>query len=476
MSAVHASPYSGTWYSGNREELTSLIGELFERSEARTGPCVLGGARGFVVPHAGLVYSGAVAAAAYRYVERMRPARVIILGFSHRGSAPGPLIPLVDAIRTPLGEVRIDGDLRSKLVDSGRFHAVSEQTVCDHSVEIQLPLLQKAVPDALVTPVYTGLLDSAARRAAAEALAGVLEPGTLLLASSDFTHYGREFGYQPFPSDSRVADNLSKLDHSLIDAAGSIDARLFLGSLREVSSTLCGSAPIALLLETLSALGDDFYQETLDYQASGEITGDYRHSVSYSALGYFPWESFPLNPEDQGLLLESARATLGGLLDTGERRPVYPVRHTPGLSRRTGVFVSIHANGELRGCVGGRSGVERLFSGVPEMALSAALDDSRFRQLGRDEPGIEIEISVLGPFRRIAGAGGFRLGEHGAWLEAGSRRGLLLPQVAEDRRWMREEFLDALAHKAGLRRGAWREPSARLSVFRAQVFGGDLLS
>jgi MEMO1 family protein len=469
--ATHHSPYSGTWYPGDSSELRDLLAGLFESSERRIGSCLLPGGAAFVVPHAGLIYSGAVAAAAYRHFTEQRPERVIILGFSHQGSPPGIGIPDAEAYRTPLGEIAVDRECADRLAEHREFRPMPESRLCDHSVEIQLPLLQKAAPDARIVPLYVSSLDSNRRASAARALAGMMGSGTALLASSDFTHYGKAFHFQPFPDDPRVAGRLEDLDKSVAGAAGSLNAGVFLDALRETKATVCGSQPIALLLETMKVLqnGEEYFQELLDYQTSGEITGDFSHSVSYAALGYFPYSSFELSGEERDLLLTSARRTLEQYQKTGTRVAVPPERQTPALARRTAAFVSLHKHGELRGCVGTASAMEPLSKAVPEMTLAAALEDTRFEPVARTETGIDIEVSVLSPMKRIAGRHDFRVNVHGALLESGFRRGLLLPQVATERNWTAEQFFEALARKSGVKLAIYDDPSTRLHVFRAQL-------
>jgi AmmeMemoRadiSam system protein A len=351
---------------------------------------------------------------------------------------------------------------------------VDEGEVCDHSVEIQLPLLQKAAPVAAVVPLYVGAMNETRRLAVARRVAAVLGPGDVLLASSDFTHYGRGFGYLPFPAGPDVALRLNQLDESAIEAAGSLDATLFLDAMRELEATVCGQAPIALLLETLALLGgEEIYQQTLDYRTSGEITGDFHHSVSYAALGYFRADSFELDAPAQAALLASARATLQRLNATGERRPIPPAEPLAAeLARRCAVFVSLHQRGELFGCIGTRSVDAPLAETVPDLALSAALDDPRFPVRVNIPDDLDIEISVLTPLKRIRDWKSFRIGRHGAYLQHQTRAALLLPQVANCG-YDATRFLEALSKKAGLGRAAYREASSRLFVFRAQVFSGS---
>ncbi len=473
MSSVarHQSPYSGSWYPPDSAKLTELLDKLFAESEARTGASILPGPAGFVVPHAGLVYSGRVAASVYRHLRQERPRRLILMGFSHRGAPSGVWIPELDAYRTPLGEVPIDRHAVKELTAGGVFRPMREDALCDHSVEIQLPLLQRAAPGLAVVPVYVSALGPRDRQEAARILAGMMEPGTVALASSDFTHYGRSFGYQPFPHDEQTPFRLRQLDEGFIEAAGSLDADRLVRTLKSEAATVCGREPIALLLAALAARpdGEDIFQLTLDYETSGDITGDYAHCVSYAALGYFPWASFLLDEADGQLLLESARNTLRHYQETGEALPQGPVRMTAALERKAGAFVTLHKNGQLRGCVGRCAAVEPLGKVIPEMTLAAALEDTRFEPVRPDEKGIELEISVLSPMKLLADRSRFRVGRDGGYLKCSGLSGLLLPQVGEERNWSTEEFLTALARKARLPKEVYNDPEARLYVFRAQV-------
>jgi AmmeMemoRadiSam system protein B/AmmeMemoRadiSam system protein A len=451
--------------------LEALLERLFDSSLKRTGPGLLPRPLAFVVPHAGLAYSGTVAASAYRYLQSAKPERIFILGFTHRGGGPGVSIPDIGAFETPLGEVKVDRAAALELASGGQFAMIAESEVCDHSVEIQLPLLQKAVAGAAVVPLYVGPLDDTERRAAARVLARHVRPGDVLLASSDLTHYGRSFGYQPFPAGPGVGRRLFLLDSRVIDAAGSLDPTLFLDTLRELESTVCGYEPIALLLDTLGFLaGEDVFQQTLDYQTSADLTGDFEHVVSYGSLGYFHADSFRLDEEAREALLASARATLRHLCATGERKAIPPPAASPLLMRRAAVFVSLHQGGELFGCVGVPTAGMPLAEAVPELTLAAALDDPRFARRDSVPDGLDIEISVLTPMKRIRDWRSFQIGRHGACLELGARSGLLLPQVAGDGAYTQTGFLEALSRKAGLRPDAYRDPQARLSVFLAQVF------
>jgi MEMO1 family protein len=466
MIPVHRSPYAGDWYPAEASALERLIQDAFESSSQRTGPFLFPNGLGFIVPHAGPKYSGTVAAAAYRALKQQKPESVVVLAFPHRGGLRGVAAPDVDVVATPLGEVRVEREF------SAGFPAMEEARVCDHSFEIQLPFLQKAVPGARITPLYVGEMDAGQRSAAADRLAAAWRPGVVFVASSDFTHYGRNFGHVPFPHDSAVKERLRGLDQEYIEAAGSLDSGLFLKTLVEHRATVCGTEPIALLLEVMRRLGgEEIYQTTLDYQTSGEITGDFRHSVSYAALGYYPRASFDLDQADREALLASAEETLTRLRETDERQASTARHGSEALTARRGMFASLHQGGQLLGCVGNVVGRSPLAEEAAELTLSAALDDPRFRPAAEAEGPIDIEISVLTPLRRMASRERFCPGRHGAFLRLGESAGLLLPQVATEYGWNAEEFLRALARKSGLRPKALEDPKARLYQFGAQVFG-----
>jgi hypothetical protein len=320
--------------------------------------------------------------------------------------------------------------------------------------------------------MYVGRMDDSDRVEAAHELASVLDSTTILIASSDFTHYGKRFYYQPFPSDTRVGDRLRGLDQAVIEAAGTLVPGFFFEELRRTGCTLCGYHPIGMLLDVLhSRHGSEMFQQRLDYQTSGEITGDYEMSVSYAALAYFPTESYAIPLQDQRALVAAAREVLQTIEQTGESGPV-SVPYTTSLDRRTGAFVSLHLGSRLLGCVGCRAGQQPLSSTIPELTAIAALDDPRAAGRNWSSPEVEIEISLLTPMKRVQGPEGLRPGEHGGYVESGACRALLLPQVASRLPYStREGFLRALAHKAGLTAKIYGEPETRLYVFRTHVFG-----
>jgi AmmeMemoRadiSam system protein A len=144
---------------------------------------------------------------------------------------------------------------------------------------------------------------------------------------------------------------------------------------------------------------------------------------------------------------------------------------TGALSDSAGAFVTLRMNHDLRGCIGYLESSDPLSSVIDEVSEKAAFEDPRFPPLTPGEfPRMRVEISVLSPMQRISSINEITIGTHGLLLEQGWHRGLLLPQVATEFGWGREEFLENVARKAGLPKTAWRDDKSKISIFSAEVF------
>ncbi len=193
---------------------------------------------------------------------------------------------------------------------------------------------------------------------------------------------------------------------------------------------------------------------------------------SHPCFGYVTFEfclsASMVTDEEQRLLLAIARGAIASALENRPAPRAAPV--TGRLSRPGGAFVTIRLGGRLRGCIGYIESPLPLANVVAEVAVKSALEDPRFPPLRVNElEEASLEVSVLSPMQPVEDAGDIRIGVHGLLLESGGRRGLFLPQVPIEEGWNREEFLENLCRKAGLKTGAWKEPGARLSMFTAEV-------
>ena len=177
---------------------------------------------------------------------------------------------------------------------------------------------------------------------------------------------------------------------------------------------------------------------------------------------------FQLSDSDQAQLLRVARESVLAYLSG--RAPRLPVL-TGALADTRGVFVSIHQNGELRGCIGNIHPTSPLYRTAGDCAISAAVGDPRFVPITLDElPRVHFEISVLSPMEKVEKVDHIEIGKHGLFISKRSARGLLLPQVAQHYGWDRERFLAETCRKAGLSPEDWKSDTG-IFRFTAHVFG-----
>ncbi len=179
---------------------------------------------------------------------------------------------------------------------------------------------------------------------------------------------------------------------------------------------------------------------------------------------------FTFSVEEKSALLRIARESVTAVISGKEYLPPEPVE--PRLRQKAGAFVTLHLHDELRGCIGLIEAYLPLYETVSEMAAKAAVADPRFDSVtGPEIDQIDIEISVLSPLKRVAVPQEVVIGKHGVLIEKGYYRGLLLPQVATENGWDREQFLQYVCMKAGLGKDDYKESGSKIFVFTAEVFG-----
>lgn len=282
MNGVRRSSLAGSWYPADPVELRSLVDRLLTEAPEQMEPA----ATAFIVPHAGYRYSGSVAAAAYRLVQERRPRRVVVLAPCHRVSFHGLAVPDLAGFETPLGIVRVD-EVTMRLAAAEIVGLSTSPFEGEHSFEIQLPFLQRTAPDARVVPILFGSLRRRDDAKVGPVLSQLADRETLFLISSDLTHYGWRFGYEPFPATSaeQVSARLGELDTAAIETILSGDAEAFRSFLDRTGDTICGRVPVAAFLATL---GHGAHGRLLEYRTSLDVTGDYEHSVSYASIALTP--------------------------------------------------------------------------------------------------------------------------------------------------------------------------------------------
>jgi AmmeMemoRadiSam system protein A/AmmeMemoRadiSam system protein B len=399
-------------------------------------------------------------------------------------------VPDVTHFSTPLGEVPLDREFIHALVKNKFVVRNSPYHDFEHSVQIQLPLLQYTLEKFTLVPIIVGQTDRKTIAEAAAALLALVDDSTLVIASSDFTHYGKDYGYVPFTDD--IPESLSKLDMGAFDLIKKKDPAGFLDYCDKTGDTICGKYPVAILLSMLPA-GSEV--SLLNYTTSGKITGSYTASVSYiSASVTGSWGGRPaaaaaktpdaakspdsaqseLSDQDKKDLLKLARKTLELYLKTKKIPSAEDtgVKITPAMKKVMGAFVTLHdSRGELRGCIGEIRPSRPLFEAVMAHAVNAGVRDYRFSPVTPDElASLDFEISALTPPAPVASYKDIVIGRHGMTLSKDGRSAVFLPQVAPEQGWTLEETLKHLSVKAGLRPDDWKD-GAFFTVFEAIVFG-----
>lgn len=272
---------SGSWYPRDREELTGLVDGLLDSAAARAEE-PHGSVGSLISPHAGFAYSGAVAAAAFVTLRGQSFDRVVLVGPSHYFGFEGAAIPdAATAYRTPIGDVPIDREALVTLRKAKGFRADDRLFEPEHALEAELPFLQRVIPpDVPVVPVLMGgRATQHDARCVADGLARLLGPTTLVVASSDFTHFGPRFEYVPFDAD--IPARIRALDFGAVATIEAGDAEGFARYVATTGATICGHRAIEVLL---LLLGGKAGAKLVQYDTSGRLSGTWDNSVSYAAM------------------------------------------------------------------------------------------------------------------------------------------------------------------------------------------------
>ena len=484
--AVRPPAVAGSFYPGDADALRSQVEALLEDARAGSEGSP---ARALVVPHAGYTFSGPTAAIAFARLPKEGIRRVILLGPSHHVSFSGGALPALGltAFETPLGKMPLDLDAIETLRGHRRFAGPTKAHGPEHSLEVELPFLQVLAPKAKLVPIAVGAdTDLEACTEIAKALSPLLDDGTVVIASSDFTHHGRRYGWSPYDGPD-LAETLLRVGQQTADRAAAMDPRGFLKQIEVSGDTVCGVRPVgiltALLAHAFTGTGN-----VLEVTTSGHVSGSFDLSVTYAAIGFSgdwrPWrdevepEAVDLAAKDGRDLISLARAVLETRLTHDTNVAVWFAEHggQGRLLMPAGSFVTLNntgrrvrKEGRLRACMGVIEARQPLVDAVIQAAVWAS-QDPRFPPLELSElDELEVEVSVLSPMRVIPSFKLIEVGKHGVLMTKDGRRAVFLPQVAGEQGWDRDTMLEHLSVKAGLPRNAWRQ-GAVFEVFTAQVF------
>lgn len=481
---MNAAPYAasvrqpavaGTFYPGTPEELRKSISAYLAEAEAKIPARPGAVPKAIIAPHAGYIYSGLTAAAAYRTLAPARGIikRIVMMGPCHRVGVAGIALSSATAFRTPLGDVQVDREAVAAIANLPAVEVVDATHKDDHALEVHLPFLQAVLGDFKIVPMIVG-------GARAEDVARVLEalwggPETLILISSDLSHY------QPYDA-ARQIDDATRRAIEGIDALALSD------------NQACGRHSIKGLL--LLARAKDLTVSTADIRNSGDTAGPKDRVVGYGSwlfreppaaraqkkrptvtIIHPPKPAPRANPtaepvnETRALLdrhgtflLKHAANVILAKLKVADL-PSEKLPLAPELRAQGATFVTLEKNGKLRGCIGSVIAHRPLIDDVAENATRAAFEDPRFPPLTLDDikaHRIDIHISILSPqtpmsFQSEADLlSQIRPQRDGLVLQDQGRRGVFLPSVWESLPDARA-FLNHLKRKAGLPESHWSD-------------------
>jgi len=446
--SVRPAAVAGMFYPGSGPQLDAEVAELLdgvENFEPR-----LAYPKALIVPHAGYMYSGPVAARAYDELAAARGivTRVVLIGPAHYVAGRGLALPECDAFETPLGRIRLDAAAIASLADLKQVVRSAAAHAQEHSLEVQLPFLQKVLGDFSLVPIAAGsALTEEVMQVIVRLWGG---PETLFVISTDMSHY-------------HSYEEAKRIDAATLDriAALAVDLNY---------EEACGATGLNGLLAVARSKGLSI--ERLAACNSGDTAGGKARVVGYSAFALYEGEA-PSAAAAGRTLIDIAR----GAIANGLGLSSVPVKrgHLPWLLQPGATFVTLRKDGKLRGCIGSLSATRAIGSDVASNARAAAFEDPRFAKLTREEwPHCALEVSLLSAAKPIRFADEADLhaqihaGEDGLILEFDGKRATFLPQVWEglpDKR----SFLLELLKKAGLPEDT-RLARCRVSRYRVRKF------
>jgi len=468
--AVREPAVAGLFYPQDKAALSQAIDQYLATAKPEPVP----GLKALVCPHAGYEYSGTVAASGYKLLAGRSFQTVLVLAPSHYAFLEGAAVSRAGVFRTPLGDVPISPKARELArlepfgweaptrvqrpawaTESSRPAPAAGEDTADtweHSDEVQVPFLQKTLSRFELLPIVFGEVDP---EKAARVLAGQVDDRTLIVVSSDLSHY------HPY---AEARD----LDTRCVQAVCALDVE------RMKTQEACGKTPILTLMHLAKLKG--WKAKLLDYRNSGDTAGDKRRVVGYAAIAFYAPGGETFNDSERKRLLELARTALHDVVTKGRLPEVSTNGWPASFFELKGCFVTLTKRGELRGCIGHIVPVEPLYRAVMDNARNAAVRDSRFLPVKPEELGdLEVEVSVLTEPKPLSFTSPadllarLRPHEDGVILTVEGRTATFLPQVWEQIP-DKADFLNQLARKAGCEPSAWRKPGTTVSLYRVEAF------
>jgi MEMO1 family protein len=466
---------AGRFYNSDEDGLIKDLSQLFATCKKTTDHRRV---RAIISPHAGYIFSGRIAASAFSAVDKNSSFKnVFIIGSSHVMSFEGASVYDAGDFITPIGKATVNREIAVKLKNENPvFNFPTTAHNQEHSIEVQIPFIQHYFKNqAPIVPIIIGTSNEMTIRKIAVALKPYFTQENLFVISSDFSHY-------PEYRDAIESDKAIAL------AISSDNPQLFINALRKnasknipgLATSMCGWTS-GLTLLYLAEGNEKLEIKLIDYCNSGDSPyGSKDEVVGYNAMAVFEknqetsekplsMDGITFTEDEKSQLFQIARNSIKLKLFENKRYEPDEKNLPPVFKVPMGAFVTLKINGALRGCIGRFISSSPLYEVVRASALSSAFEDPRFDSLTIEEyKNTDIEITVLGPLKKINNVEDIVLGKHGIYIKKGMMTGTMLPQVATENHWTVEQFLGYTSRdKAGIGWDGWKD--AELFIYEGIV-------
>jgi MEMO1 family protein len=430
-------PYcAGTWYSDDPSELADELDKYLSRVKKENL-----NVKAIIVPHAGYMYSGQTAAHSFKQLNE-KIEKVFVLGTAHRYPLKGASISDYDYYNSPLGKIKVSEDVKNILKEKCVV-SIDEADYEEHSIEIEIPFLQRVLGKFELIPIIVGSVDS---KEFSEVLEKYFDEKSVIVASVDLSHF-------------HSYDEAKRLDNYSIECILNLNAEGIKQA--EIDS------PYAIMALLELAKRKKWKAKLLDYKNSGDIIRDKSRVVGYSAIAFYEEESGAFTKEERKLMEKIAKQAVETYILEDKKIKYENVPES--FKKRLACFVTLTDEADLRGCIGTIEPVDKLYQSIIDNAISAATRDPRFPPVTKKElKGLSYEVSVLSEPVEIYFSTQEELFEKikdkGVIISKSGSRAVYLPQVWEHFT-NPESFLSSLCRKAGLSSGEWKEKGMRFFMF-----------
>ncbi len=445
MSKIRKAAVSGTFYPDNKDHLDQMLDHFLNKA-----PSLEAKPKAIIVPHAGYIYSGQVAASAYKPLAKIKDSikRVILIGPSHHSSFDGFALPASEYFETPLGKVKIDQDIIKSLKTDINICISDKIHKDEHSLEVHIPFLQKIFNDSIkITPILVGNCNIDQSSEIIEKLWGNDE--TLIIISTDLSHYHPY--EEAYVTDAKTCKDIEKLEISELD-----------------TEKLCGFLPVCGLMQVAKKKKLDI--NIIDFCNSGDIIIDNKNVeqddngvVGYGAFYCATKENLGeiMSKPHKQELLAIAREIIEYSLENNYDTPEFLDSALEFNLDPRATFVTLTMDDKLRGCIGSLEASRDILQDVAFNAYSAAFLDNRFSKLTKNElDDVKISISILNPSENLEFTSEkdllnkIRPNIDGLILTSGNKRVTFLPSVWNEIK-NKQDFINHLKIKAGLQKNFW---------------------